>query len=273
MQMLRKHSERVIAMVAMRCGGVLVSGKSTILDSEIDRALLQVPVLWAVGEKEPVGWQADECLKLPRQIFLRYREAGAPWTFALAANTGHESGDTRLLAIPYLDKIISERLMPKSTQLRRVDPTQGWLGNPVTREVVPVDRYKDNALQAAWLPNEETAYKWQEYVITGKISPTEKPEAPTDVSAKQINPKEVLITWHFTPDLENGLPSFRIYRDNSLIATLQGQVHNFGDAPEPPNVVLEFRDKNSKKNAVYEVAAFNERGESVSRSARSIGDN
>jgi pimeloyl-ACP methyl ester carboxylesterase len=266
MQMLRKHSERVIAMVAMRCGGVLVSGKSTILDSEIDRALLQVPVLWAVGEKEPVGWQADECLKLPRQIFLRYRKAGAPWTFALAANTGHESGDTRLLAIPYLDKMIAERLAPKSDRLRRVDSTQGWLGNIVTHEVFPANRYKDNSLKSAWLPNEETADKWQEYVTTGKIAPTSKPNSPINVRATKINPTDALITWNFVPDLENGLASFRIYRNNSLIQTLQGQEADFGDAPEPVNVVLEFRDRQAPANSTYTVAAFNQLGESISRS-------
>jgi hypothetical protein len=168
--------------------------------------------------------------------------------------------------------MITERLTPKSARLPQVDSTQGWLGNLVTHEVVPVDRYEGNSLEAAWLPNEETAYKWHEYVTTGKISPTHKPVSPNNVRATKINPTDVLITWNFIPDLENGLPSFRIYRNNFLIQTLQGQERNFGDEPEPVNVVLEFRDRQAPANSTYTVTAFNQLGESVSRSIQ-LSDN
>lgn len=147
-----------------------------------------------------------------------------------------------------------------------------YLGNgfyTVTHEVAQVDRYEENRLEAAWLPNQETARKWQEYVTTGKISPTLKPAAPTDVCATRTGATEVILTWNFTPDIENGLLSFHIYRNKSLIGTLQGQGHNFGDAAEPPNVTLEFRDKNATPNSIYTVAAFNVLGESASPSTSS----
>jgi len=257
-QMLQKYPNRTIAVVAMRCGGFTFSGTNS--------ALLGVPVMFALGEKEP---SADECLELPKKVFSRYRKAGALWALAVEANTGHESSDTRLLAIPYLDAIMTTRLPAQGTHLRPIDAARGWLGNIVTYEIAPVAQYGGNPLEAAWLPNEETARKWQEYVSTGKISPTLKPAVPTDLCVTKIGATEVMLTWHFTPDLENGLPSFRIYRNKLLIETLQGQEHNFGDTPEPSNVTLEFQDEKATPTSSYSVAAFNVVGENASQSTSS----
>jgi hypothetical protein len=199
-----------------------------------------------------------------------------------------------------LDAILTARTA-NDIQIRQIDAAQGWLGNTTTHAIAPMTQYEENPLEAAWLPNEATARKWQEYVntgienrvkyvlcksekifsllgiphsikncSTGKISPTQKPAAPTDLRAIKIRGTEVVLTWNFFPDLENGLPSFRIYRDDSPIATLLGQVHNFSDAPDPPNVVLEFRDKGATANAIYTVSAFNVLGESVSQPTRLI---
>jgi pimeloyl-ACP methyl ester carboxylesterase len=255
-QMLQKHPDRTIAVVATRCGGATFPNK-------IDSKLFGVPILFAVAEKE--NTLVDECRDLPRRIFSRYRKENALWAIAVEANTTHETADTRLLAIPYFDALITARLTKDSNKLLAINYTQSWLGNAVTHEVASINQYKENPLEAAWLPNEETARKWQEYVTTGKISPTRPPKAPTNVHATEISSTEALITWKFAPDLENGLPLFRIYRNNSLIQTLQGQEHNFGDAPEPANIKLEFKDAKAKANSIYSVSAFNELGESNSR--------
>ncbi|OLP20468.1 hypothetical protein BST81_00185 [Leptolyngbya sp. 'hensonii'] len=252
-QMVRKYPERTIAAVTVRCGGYT-------FPSGLDRQILGIPLLWTEGEKDPYN---DFCLKPSQQVFGRYRQAGALWTYAVAANTAHEAGDTRFLAIPYLDAMLTARLAAPGTPLRPVEATQGWLGDPKNHAIAPIPQYQGNPLEAAWLPNQETARKWQQYVTKGKISPTQKPAAPTDVRVTRIGATEAVVTWHFMPDLENGLPSFRIYRNQALIQTLQGQGHNFGDAPKPPQVVLEYRDQQAPPNATYRVAAFNSVGESV----------
>jgi hypothetical protein len=266
MQMLRHYPARVIAVANMRSGGIRGSSrKSEILDLDPKSvsALLEVPVLWSIGAKDP---NVDECIILPQKIFSKFRAAGAKWTLAIAAKTGHESGDTRFLAIPYLDTMISTRLTSDGHPLRSIASTQGWLGNNVTHTVAPIASYRDNPAIATWIPTEAVAHKWQQYVNTGKISPTRKPASPTNLSATKIGAKEVLIAWSFIPDLEDGLPSFRIYRDNSLIVTLTGQSHNFGDAPDPKHVALEFVDKGASVDSSYVVAAFNVLGESMSPS-------
>ena len=297
-QMAQKYPERTIASVLMRCGGVLISPSepSQLLTSNVDPAALGVPILFAVGEKENADL-FDECHNLPKKIFSRFRQAGALWAIAVEADMGHGSTDTRLLAIPYLDSILTARLAPDSTKLRQIDEATGWLANPVTHEIAPIKQYKGDPLQAAWLPDQETAYKWQAYITNPnlwdkarysfcsnkklltllgvphlsescypeRVSPTRKPDAPNDVRAIRIGATEVVLTWNFIPEIENGLPKFRIYRNNSLIATLQGQERDEGDAPIYPHVVLEFRDKAAAANDIYRVSAFNILGENISQ--------
>ena len=186
------------------------------------------------------------------------------WSLAIEANAGHETANSRWLVIPYLDTLISMRLAKDSNELLTIDRTQGWLGNIITHEIASANQYQGVSWEAVWLPNEEIARKWQEYVTIGKVSPTRKPKAPDEVRIQEMGAKEAMITWNYTPDLENGLPSFRIYRNNSLIQTLEGQSHGFGDNPELDQIALEFRDRKAKAKSVYQVAAFNELGESVS---------
>ena len=228
------------------------------LDPQSIAAVSKTPVLWAIGAKDPY---VEECITTPKQVFTKFRAAGANWALSIEPNTTHEAGNNRWLAIPYLDAIISARLA--SDGLQPMPSTQGWLGNTSTQTVAAISKYPENPLTAAWLPNEELARKWQA-LNTGRIAPTRKPSAPVAVRSRKHPETGTVITWNFMPDLETGLPSFRIYRDKSLIATLNGQKHNFGDAPDPANVVLEFVDRSARANSTYTVAAFNTLGESIS---------
>lgn len=254
-QMLQEYPDRTIVAIAARGGAINLFGSNP--------TIAAIPVLFAMGAQDKVS--VKEGHDLPIQVFRRHRNLDAPWAIAIEAQTGHETGDNRLLSIPYLDAILTARLPEHGNDLRAIDKTQGWLGNPVTHKIAPVDRFEGNQLEAVWLPNQETARKWQQYVTTGKILPIQKPMAPTEVRAIGVAPKKVLLTWNYQPDLENGLPSFRIYRNHSSIEIWKGQGHNFGDAPDPPHIVLEFQDRNASLDAIYSVGAFNDLGESISQ--------
>ncbi len=302
-QMSQKYPDRTIAVIAMRGGGAKISPTepNKLLTADINPTVLGMPALFALGAAEPINTvYFEEGYDLPKQVFSRFRKAGALWAIAVEANLGHSSTDTRLLAIPYLDSILTTRLATDSTKLRKLDETKGWLANPVTHEIFPIRQYKGDPLQAAWLPDQKTAYKWQEYISNpnlwdkarysfcsnkkllallgsphlaescypDRVAPPRKPDAPTDVRAIRIGASEIVLTWNFTPDLENGLPKFRIYRNNSLIATLQGQERDGTDAPIYPHIVLEFRDTSSGENDIYAVSAFNNLGENISQFSR-----
>ena len=259
-QLLQQYPDRTIAAIAARGGGFTLLGTNP--------TLANIPVLFALGAKDKV--LVNETQTLPTQAFQRYRKLAAPWTLAVEANTGHETNDTRMLAIPYLDAILTQRLPLDGKDLRPIDRSQGWLGNIVTYKITPANQFEGNQLESSWLPNEETARKWHEYVTTGRIYPTQKPTVPNEVKATIVEQKKVLLTWNFKPDLENGLPSFRIYRNNSLLATLQGQSHNFGDVTNIPNVELKFRDEAAAISNTYSIAAFNTLGESRSNPIKPI---
>ncbi len=255
-QMLQKYPDRTLAVVAARCGA------STFTET-VPSALRGVPLLFATASKE--NMLVDECRDLPKRVFQQQRKLGALWALAEEAHATHAAGTTRLLAIPYLDVLMTARLPETGTKLRSLDSAQAWLGNPITRIIAPVKQYVGNPLEAAWLPNEVTARKWQEYVTSGKISPTQKPKAPTEVKVVNTGTNEVVLTWNYIPDLENGLPIFRIYRNHTLIKTLHGQQPNYGDAPNPLRIALEFKDTKSPENSRYTIAAVNSFGESSSQ--------
>ena len=61
--------------------------------------------------------------------FKQYRAKGAPVGLA-EPRTGHECGDSRYLAIPYLDACMAMRLPDKGSKdqtLKPVDMSKGWL--------------------------------------------------------------------------------------------------------------------------------------------------
>lgn len=153
-QILQQHPDRTIAAIAARGGGFTLLGTNP--------AIAATPLLFALGGKDKI--MVNETQTLPTQAFDRYRQTAAPWALAVEANTGHEVGNTALLAIPYFDAIVTQRLPAQGNTLKPIDPTRGWLGNVTTHQIAPIAKFAGDPLKAAWLPNEATARKWQQYV-------------------------------------------------------------------------------------------------------------
>jgi pimeloyl-ACP methyl ester carboxylesterase len=152
-QMLQQYPERTIAMVGARCGGFTFFG--------VNPTLLNLPVLFSVGERDP---NAAECVELPKTVFHKYRSAGALWTFAVEADTGHELGRSQDFILSYLDAMIPLRLSADNHTLRPVDPSDSWLGNLTTYKIESIRDYKENPREATWFPNESIARQWQQHV-------------------------------------------------------------------------------------------------------------
>ena len=106
-------------------------------------------------------------------MFKAWREHGAPAGFATDPRTAHECGDSRYLAIPFLDACLAMRLPDKGAatqQLKPVDMKPAWL-SPIPGIIARrASSYSDNAAEAGWLPNEQVARAWSEYVATGAVS-------------------------------------------------------------------------------------------------------
>lgn len=187
-----------------------------------------VPVILNSGKvTNPKYPDADDGRKAALGMLCAFRVEDAPVGIAHDPRTGHNCGDSRLLAIPYFDIMLGMRLPDKGSQDQKLKPVNmkvAWLADPSDDKAVPAAQYQGNVKQAAWLPNERFAKMWMEYVKTGYVTDTTPPPAPTNVRAVVKADKSVELTWNAEVDFESGLRTFVIQRNGERIGRT-----------EPPN--------------------------------------
>jgi hypothetical protein len=198
-------------------------------------------------------------------MFKAYRAKGAPIALAPDPKTGHECGDSRYLAIPFLDACLAARLPDKGAKeqkLKLLDSKKAYLAKPLSDEAVAAGEYKGKAEEAVYLIDQRVAKVWAEYVKTGAVSDSTPPPAPAQVKAKRTD-AGVELTWDAEADFESGLRGFEIQRDGKTIAQLPEkpvgrfgralfQVMSYHDTPERPLPAMRFIDKTAKADQKYE---------------------
>ncbi len=204
-------------------------------------------------------------------MFKGYRSKGAPIGFAPDPASGHQTGDSRYLAIPFFDACLKLRLPDKSGDpLKKIDTGKGWLVPVLSEdEPVPAKSFKANLMEAGWLPNKKVAKAWQHFVKTGTVPDDSPPPTPTSV---QVNRETGTITWKSKIDLESGLQAFIIERDGEQIGQVPKEPQNrwgrklfqsmsYGDTPERL-LKFQFVDTQSsfRQNHEYKVIAVNSAG-------------
>jgi hypothetical protein len=91
------------------------------------------------------------------------RKKGAPIGIAPDPRTAHECGDSRYLAIPFIDACLAMRLPDKGSRdqtLKPVDMSQAWLVAFPGDAAQPAAAFRGNPNAAVWLPNEAVAKAW-----------------------------------------------------------------------------------------------------------------
>lgn len=281
--MLTLHPER-IAAIWFRSGSAFGAwSKGEIPTPELTPAVYQVPVMFNGGLKEEGNNRHGLARVADRAMFKSWREHGAPAGFARDPRTGHESGDSRYLAIPFLDACLALRLPEKGNatqQLRPVDMRQAWLAPMFGGEAQPASLYSGKPDEMGWLPNEQIAKAWAEYVETGATSDTTLPPAPTEVKVTDKS-GAVEITWAAEADFESGLQAFIIQRDGKDLAQVPEKPANkfgrplfqgmtYGDTPlQLPEFRYTDTTAEAGKTHQYRVIAVNSVGlKSVPAAAR-----
>lgn len=221
-----------------------------------------------------------------------FRPEDAPIGIAFDPRTGHNCGDSRLLAIPFFDTMLAMRLPDKGgkdQRLKPVDMKVAWLAEPpyaapgqlpahTSMRAVAAAQYKGDPRQAIWLPNESFAKKWMEYVKKGYVTDTTPPPSPTNLKAVLKADQSVVLTWNAEVDFESGLRTFIIMRDGERIGRTEPVMKRRGsvpidgrrlfqglsyhDTPLEPQRAMQFLDKNpppGRKHA-YQVIAVNSEG-------------
>jgi pimeloyl-ACP methyl ester carboxylesterase len=265
------HPERVAA-AWLRSGVPLLKpnpDRPTIKAHTLPDAALKVPLMCNLGTKEGVTvkdgrfagvWLANE------EVFRQIRGKGGLVGVAVDPLTAHECGNQRYLAIPWLDACLAARLPEKPGEPLGAMPTAGaWLAEPAGSEAAPAAKFAGDANQAGWLPNEQIAKRWMEYVKDTKVADTTPPPAPTNVRIQDGS-----LAWDAEADLESGLTGFIIERDGQVLADLTEQAKNpfgrplfqnlqYSDTPPQPLAMMRYplpADEAGKPHT-YRVIAVN----------------
>src|SRR5438132_7510373 len=211
------------------------------------------------GEKMKGPWLGNIA------TFTEYRAHGGFIGFAPDPRTGHECGDSRYLAIPFLDACLAARWPAKGSKdqrLKPMDTSKAWLAPLFGEEAVPAAEFKGNANEAVWLPNEKVAKAWMEYVKTGATSDTSPPPAPFNVRVSSKADRGTEITWDAEADFESGIQQFLVLRDGQELAKVpEKPIGKFGrplfqsmtyhDTPSQPMPEMRYVDASAKAGETH----------------------
>lgn len=270
--MVMLHPERVAA-AWLRSGVPLLKDdpkRQGIKAHTLPDAALKVPLLCNLGTKEGVTvkegqfagvWPANEA------FFNVVRGKGGLVGVAIDPLSSHDCGNSRYLAIPWLDACLSARLPKKAGDPLADMPQEGAVLAPITGGSA-MGTWKGDPLTAGWLPNAAIGKKWEQYVKDTVVSDDTPPPAPTDVTVMGA-----VLTWGCEADVESGLAGFVIERDGKEYATLPEKGKNpfgrpvfqnlqYSDTPTQPLVPMTFTDAKPEggKKHVYRVIAVNTAG-------------
>ncbi len=263
------YPERVVA-VWLRSGcAAMFRVRKRFPQPDVPQAAYSVPIMCNPGIKEKgnIIWTGSLA------IFSEYRAHSAPIGFAPDPLTGHGCGECRYCAIPFFDACLAMRLPDKGSneqKLKPVDMSKAWLAPLNGDKAVPASSYEGKVEQAVWLPNEQFAKVWMEYVKTGFTSDTTPPPAPTHVKAVHQDAGTIQITWRAEADFESGIGGFIIVRDGKELARLPekpirrfarslfqaGFTNYYHDTPGYPVPVMCYEDNTIKRGVKYKYAVI-----------------
>jgi hypothetical protein len=266
------HPDRVVAMWLRSGSAAMFRARPEFPQPRVPEAVYAIPAMCNPGikEKPNVPWRG------PLATFQEYRAKGAPIGFAPDPRTGHECGDSRYLAIPFLDACLAMRLPDKGSRdqtLKPVDMSQAWLAPLLGEEAQPAAAYQGNPKEAVWLPNAAVARAWMDYIKTGAVSDTTLPPPPTNTRVSPRGDQGVEITWNAEADFESGIGSFIVLRDGQELARVPPTpVGRFGrplfqpmtyhDTPAQPLSEMRYMDATAKpgERHAYAVITVNSVG-------------
>ena len=222
--MLGAYPNRIAVVVAQACG----------VDVSNVPAALKVPVLHHNGRK-------DMCYN--DTYFGNGRAKGALWAHAINPHPlwvngscappnalcwdttvyGHAPWNLRMIAIPWMDIALTARMPDKAgdSVLKDMDTSNAWLGDTATRAIASAATFAGNKLKACWFPNQSFAKMWAEYMANGTLTDsTPVPPAPHNLTGIYSN-RQMTLKWDADADLETGIKTFTIYRNGSILQTMQ----------------------------------------------------
>jgi pimeloyl-ACP methyl ester carboxylesterase len=275
--MLALHPER-IAAIWLRSGSCFVAlRKGEIAPVDYPAAAFGVPMMSNPGLKERGDKRFNSAWTGGLDTVAFFRARNAPVGFVPDPLTGHECGDSRYLAIAFLDAMLAERLPQRDAAagLVPIDASAGLVApldaNGMPGVLVPAAVWNGPTSGTAWLPDEAFAEQWARCLRDGFIGDTTPPPVPREGRAAAAAAGGATLTWQADADLETGLAGFVIRRDGVEVARLprgpvpkagravfQGITH--GDTPLMPLALPEWTDPEGRPGTRYAIEAVNVAG-------------
>lgn len=265
LSMINERPERIIAAFCV----------SAAFDPKFDYSSLaaKIPIMLRHGGKGDYNNEGANCWQTAFHHFKRLRSMNGCVSIVPTPNSDHGSGNSRYLALPFFDAVISTRFSNGNLlELKSIDNSKVWLGDTLTKKVFKLSEYKGDASLLSWLPDSVTAYKWKEFISTGTVRPSGGLPKPRNLKVSKINEATVDLSWNASASIESGIAYFNIFENGHYIGRFpeSGVIQSFGYGDEPIETILpgnNFRVtglENHKKYSFY-IAAINSIGaESVS---------
>ena len=95
--------------------------------------------------------------------FEGHRAAGAPWAMALERGVPHHSLSPaqRELTVDWMRAILP---LGTAGPFHQNPPQVGWLGDPATGQVAPIQMFAGDRSAASWFPTRPLAAEWAEFI-------------------------------------------------------------------------------------------------------------
>ena len=225
---------------------------------------IQVPMLCLLGIQECYNVFSN-FVWAPAMEAMKYRiRKNGPVCIAPDPTSGHESANSRLLAISFIDEILKHRCDDSTNRISRRDQCFVDLDNLKLSDTLTERSYKDHG---NWFPDRLFAGKWSEYVKTGFITNITPPlEPPYSVEARKEG-QHTIIGWKAFSDINSGIIGFKVYRNGQLINadSIQSKWNlriDYHDNPTQIYDKFEFTDRNTtiKESCIYQVSLINQAG-------------
>lgn len=244
---------------------------------EIPPAAMKIPMMANAGLKERGHERFQTAWLGSLAMFRDYRSRGAPIAFTPDPLSGHETRDSRYLAIPFFDACLEQRLsVDASGPLREMDERKAWLApvplDPTAPQPPPTPAalFKGDRRKAVWLPNKDVAEAWAEFIQTGAVSDPSPPAPPTSVQVDNTI-EGLVVSWQARADLESGIGAFEILRDGQRIGRVPGepsssfgrplfQEMSYHDTPQSPLPAMRFVVEGGSATDKYSVRTVNSVG-------------
>lgn len=273
--MLMLHPDRIAAVWVRSSAPPFADEWKTLTGSEIPAAAYAVPVMCNLGTQEGVTVKTGQFAVvwgIVRSYFKEFRARGGLIGVAVDPNSSHDCGNSRYLAIPWLDACLTARLPEKAgdANLKPMPTAGAWLAPLLGHEAQPAANFTGDKRAAVWLPNARIAKAWAEYEQDGEVSDPTPPPAPTQVRISAAGE----LSWEAEADLESGIAAFVIERDGVEIARLPGKTSGYfvgrpafqqigyGDTPASPLTSMRYTDPPAKSRGshTYAVRTVNTAG-------------